>query len=27
LIFSFFGFFDSRLPLCSPLAMTFSLRC
>jgi hypothetical protein len=27
LIFSFFGFFASRLPFCSPLAMTFSLRC
>ena len=25
LIFSFFGFLDSRLPFCSPLAMTFSL--
>ena len=25
LIFSFFGFFDSRLPFCSRLAMTFSL--
>jgi hypothetical protein len=25
LIFSFFGFFASRLPFCSRLAMTFSL--
>jgi hypothetical protein len=25
LIFSFFGFFDSRFPFCSPLAMPFSL--
>jgi hypothetical protein len=25
LVFSFFGFFDSRLPFCSRLAMTFSL--
>jgi hypothetical protein len=27
LIFSFFGFFDSRLPFCSPLAITFSSGC
>jgi hypothetical protein len=25
LIFSFFGFLDSRLPFCSPLAMPISL--
>ena len=26
LIFSFFGFLDSRLPFCSPLAIQLSLR-
>src|SRR5271167_4295842 len=27
LIFSFLGFLDSRLPFCSPLAMSLSSRC
>jgi hypothetical protein len=27
LTFSFFGFLDSRLPFCSPLAMSLSLGC